>query len=131
MTGCTKARRARLRRARLPRTQGYAVGSSGGLPDQSFPSTTGTNGVPAFDVVAIGASAGGVTALASVLGDLPATFPVGIALVLHLSPDRPSALIDVLARQTRLRVRWAEEGARLRPGVVLVAPPDRHLVFQG
>jgi two-component system chemotaxis response regulator CheB len=54
-----------------------------------------------------------------------------LALVLHLSPDRPSALIDVLARQTRLRVRWAEDGARLGPGVLVVAPPDRHLLFQG
>jgi two-component system chemotaxis response regulator CheB len=107
------------------------VGSSGGLPDQPFPSTTGANGGPAFDVVVIGTSAGGIAALTLLLGKLPATFPVGIALVLHLSPDRPSVLIDVLARQTRLRVQWAEEGARLSAGVVLVAPPDRHLVFRG
>ena len=102
----------------------------GGVPDHNSPSAAGTSGASAFDVVVIGASAGGVSALAVVLGELPASFPVGIALVLHLSPARPSALIDVLARQTRLRVCWAEEGTRLRPGVVVVAPPDRHLVFQ-
>jgi two-component system, chemotaxis family, protein-glutamate methylesterase/glutaminase len=89
-----------------------------------------TSGASAFDVVAIGASAGGLSALTVLLGDLPASFPVAIALVLHLSPARPSALIDVLSRQTRLRVRWAEDGARLGGGDVVVAPPDRHLVFQ-
>jgi two-component system chemotaxis response regulator CheB len=106
------------------------VGPLGGVPDRQFSSSPGMNGGPAFDVVAIGASAGGVSALVLLLGDLPATFPVGVALVLHLSPDRPSALIDVLARQTRLRVRWAKDGDRVEPGVVVVAPPDRHLVFQ-
>lgn len=106
------------------------MGSSREPSDQRSPLTTATNGRPAFDVVAIGASAGGIAALAVVLGELPATFPVGIALVLHLSPDKPSALTDVLSRLTRLRVRWAEDGARLGPGVVVVAPADRHLVFQ-
>jgi two-component system chemotaxis response regulator CheB len=85
---------------------------------------------PAFDVVVIGASAGGLSALATLFSDLPAAFPVAVALVLHLSPGRPSALIEVLARQTQLRVRWAADGSRLEPGVVFVAPPDQHLVFQ-
>lgn len=98
------------------------------FPDQDSPSAAMTSGASAFDVVAIGASAGGLSALTVLLGDLPASFPVAIALVLHLSPSRPSALIDVLARQTRLRVCWAEDGGQLRAGAVVVAPPDRHLV---
>jgi two-component system chemotaxis response regulator CheB len=100
------------------------------FPDQDSPSAAMTSGASGFDVVAIGASAGGLSALTVLLGDLPASFPVAIALVLHLSPARPSALITVLARQTRLRICWAEDGARLRAGAVVVAPPDRHLVFQ-
>jgi two-component system chemotaxis response regulator CheB len=101
----------------------------GERPDRPEAAATGTAG-PAFDVVVIGASAGGLSALATLFNDLPAAFPVAVALVLHLSPGRPSALIEVLARQTQLRVRWAVEGSRLEPGVVFVAPPDQHLVFQ-
>jgi two-component system, chemotaxis family, protein-glutamate methylesterase/glutaminase len=82
-----------------------------------------------FDVVVIGASAGGLSALGAVLGELPAAFPVPLVLVLHLSPDRPSHLTDVLGRQTRLRVRWAQSGQRLEPGTIYVAPPNRHVVF--
>ena len=84
---------------------------------------------PAFDVIVIGASAGGLSALAAVLGALPTTFPTALAIVLHLSPDRPSMLSDVLARATPLRVRWATDRARLEPGTVYVAPRDQHLVF--
>jgi two-component system chemotaxis response regulator CheB len=86
--------------------------------------------VPAFDVVVIGASAGGLPALATLLAELPGTFPVPVALVLHLSPDRPSVLTDVLARYTRLRVRWAENGSKLTVGTIYVAPPDRHVILQ-
>lgn len=84
---------------------------------------------PAFDVVVIGASAGGLTALGTLLGALPADFPVGIALVLHLSPDHPSFLTEILARHTGRVVAWAEHDADLAPGVIYVAPPDRHLEF--
>jgi len=87
-------------------------------------------GPPAFDVVVIGASAGGLVALAKILADLPASFPVALALVLHLRADRPSVLTDVLARYTPLSVRWAEDRGHLSAGELLVAPPDRHLVVR-
>jgi two-component system chemotaxis response regulator CheB len=85
----------------------------------------------AFDVVVIGASAGGIGALAAVLGALPARFPVAIALVVHLSPDHPSHLPQVLARHSRLPVTWAHEGEALSPGVIYAAPQDRHLLLTG
>jgi two-component system chemotaxis response regulator CheB len=95
-------------------------------PDSILSSAVET---PAFDVVVIGASAGGLTAVSKVLGELPTPFPVAIALVLHLSPDHPSVLADVLARCTQLPVVWARDGERLIPGTIVVAPPDRHLVI--
>ena len=85
---------------------------------------------PAFDVVVIGASAGGLVALAKLLADLPRSFPVAMALVLHLRADRESLLTDVLARYTPLSVLWAEDGGRLCVGALTVAPPDRHLVVR-
>ena len=85
---------------------------------------------PAFDVVVFGASAGGLAALSIILGELPSSFPASVALVLHLSPDYPSVLTDVLSRCTRLPVCWATGGVRMTPGTVYVAPPNRHLVFE-
>jgi two-component system, chemotaxis family, protein-glutamate methylesterase/glutaminase len=85
---------------------------------------------PAFDVVVIGTSAGGLSAVAALLDGLPSAFPVPVVLVLHLSPDRPSLLVDVLARRTRLRVQWAVDGGRLEAGTVHVAPPNHHVVFK-
>lgn len=87
-------------------------------------------GIPAFDVVAIGASAGGLAALSAVLGGLPQSFPTAVAVVMHLSPDHPSLLAGVLSRYTRLPVCWAKDGERMERGTVHVAPPDRHLVFE-
>jgi len=68
--------------------------------------------------------------VAALLDGLPSAFPVPVVLVLHLSPDRPSLLVDVLARRTRLRVQWAVDGGRLEAGTVHVAPPNHHVVFK-
>ncbi len=83
---------------------------------------------PAFDVVALVASAGGLAALGSILSALPADFPAAIVVVQHLDPSRPSLLASILARHCGLSVREANHNDRLRPGSVYVAPPDRHLV---
>jgi len=80
--------------------------------------------------VVIGTSAGGLSAVAALLDGLPSAFPVPVVLVLHLSPDRPSLLVEVLARRTRLRVQWAVDGGRLDAGTVHVAPPNHHVVFK-
>jgi len=85
----------------------------------------------AFDVVALAASAGGLTALSSVLADLPAGFPAGILVVQHLDPRHRSLMADILNRRTRLAVKQAEDGDHLAPGRVYIAPPNRHLLLNG
>lgn len=82
----------------------------------------------AFDVVAIASSAGGVRALAEVLGPLREDFPVPILVVKHLDPRHRTVLADVLARRCELTVKLAEAGETVQPGVVYLAPPDRHLL---
>jgi len=82
------------------------------------------------DVVAVGASAGGLKSLFKLLGPLPATFPVSILVVLHLSPEHPSHLAEVLERKVALKVRQARDGERMSPGTVYVAAPNRHLVAE-
>ncbi len=83
---------------------------------------------PAFDVVAMVASAGGLLALSSVLSQLPSDFPAAIVVVQHLDPRRPSMLTQILLRRATLPVREARHGDRLQPGIVHVAPPGHHLV---
>jgi two-component system, chemotaxis family, protein-glutamate methylesterase/glutaminase len=80
------------------------------------------------DLVVIGASAGGVPALTELVAQLPGDFDASICIVLHLSPGSPSALSSILGRAGALPCRTATDGAPLRRGEILVAPPDRHLM---
>jgi two-component system chemotaxis response regulator CheB len=83
-----------------------------------------------FDVVALSASAGGLSALSHVLSALPGDFPVPIVVVQHLDPDRRSRLAEILGRRTTLRVKEAAEGDALHPGTVYIAPSNRHLLVK-
>ncbi len=82
----------------------------------------------AFDIVALAASAGGLTALSRVLAALPADFPAVIVVVQHLDPRHRSLMADILSRRTPLRVKQAEEGEQISPATVYIAPPNRHLL---
>ncbi len=76
----------------------------------------------------IGASAGGVETLRRVVAGLQADLPAAVCIVLHVAPSSPSALAKILDRAGPLPCRSACDGDWLRPGEILVAPPDRHLV---
>jgi two-component system, chemotaxis family, protein-glutamate methylesterase/glutaminase len=80
-------------------------------------------------VVAVAASAGGITALSEVLGALPADFPVPVLVVQHLAQHRASIIAEVLDHRTVLPVKLAQQGERIVPGIVYVAPPDHHLLI--
>jgi two-component system chemotaxis response regulator CheB len=80
------------------------------------------------DVVVIGASLGGPRALATLLRGLPPTFPVGIAVVQHIADGFTEGLASWLGQECHLRVRQAEDGDPLQPGLVLLAPSGRHLL---
>lgn len=81
-----------------------------------------------FEVVAVAASAGGLTALSQLLSGLPPGFSASVVIVQHLDPRHRSLMADILSRRTNLEVKQAEEGDRLRPGMVYIAPPDHHLL---
>ncbi len=83
---------------------------------------------PAFGIVAIAASAGGLNAITSLIRALPADFPVPLVIVQHLDPRHRSLIADILSRRTKLHVKQAEEGERIVVGSVYIAPPNRHLL---
>lgn len=82
----------------------------------------------AYDIVAIAASAGGITALSTVLGQLPAGFPVPVVVVQHLDPRHETVISHVLGRRTQLPVTLAAADQRAEAGHIYVAPPNYHLL---
>jgi len=84
-------------------------------------------GMP-YSIVAIAASAGGITALGRVLGGLPDGFPVPVLVVQHLDPRHKTVIAEVLGRRAKMPVRLAREGEKADPGAIYVAPPNRHLL---
>jgi len=84
---------------------------------------------PAFEIVAIAASAGGVFALTEILGKLPAHFPAIVVVVQHLDRRHRSLMPQIFGRRSNLPVFQAIEGMEVQPGTVYLAPPDRHLLI--
>ncbi len=82
----------------------------------------------AYDVVAIGSSAGGINALSKLLSALPGDLPVPVLVVQHLDPRHETVIADVLQRRSPLEVTMAADGEQISSGVVYIAPPDQHLL---
>jgi len=81
------------------------------------------------DLVVLGISTGGPQALRRVIPELPADFPVPIAMVLHMPVGYTEMYAQRLDALAMLDVREAREGDEVRPGCVLLAPAGKHLTF--
>jgi two-component system chemotaxis response regulator CheB len=82
------------------------------------------------DIIAIGGSAGAVEGMQELARSFPADINAAIFIVLHIPPDFPSLLPQILGRAGALPVRHAQDGEPIRRGQILVAPPDRHLTIE-
>ena len=83
-----------------------------------------------IDIVVLGISTGGPQALKALLPQLPADFPVPIAIVIHMPVGYTELFAQKLDDVSPLTVREAREGSVVAAGSVLVAPAGRHLLFQ-
>lgn len=81
------------------------------------------------DIVVVGASAGGVTALRRLFAALPIDFRGVVAAVMHRSPYFESNLPMTLGRNVGRDIVEPSNGQRLERGCIYVAPRDRHLLF--
>ncbi len=79
------------------------------------------------DMVVIGVSTGGPNALAALLPEFTADFPVPICIVQHMPPLFTKFLADRLAANSALDVKEGVAGATCAPGQVWIAPGDYHM----
>ncbi len=81
-------------------------------------------------LIAIGASTGGPSALQRVLSALPADFPVPIVIVQHMPDEFISGLVRWLDKSTPLSVQLAQHGMPLQAGMVVVATGSAHCLVE-
>ena len=78
--------------------------------------------------IVIGASAGGVEAIGTLLSALPGALQAPVFIVLHLPRERPSLLATIFQLKCALPVKEASDKEPVAPGTVYLAPPDYHLL---
>lgn len=83
-----------------------------------------------FPVVGIGASAGGVEALVSFLGNVPESSGLAFIIVQHMEPHREDLLVRVLQSATTMKVNQAMENISVKPNCVYVIPTDVNMSLQ-
>ncbi len=84
---------------------------------------------PFVQLVVVGSSAGGIEALSTLVGTLPADFAAPIVIAQHIDPARPSHLGEILGRRGTLPVRSVENETRMEPGVIYVVPANRQVAI--
>lgn len=79
------------------------------------------------NIIAIGASAGGLEALQEFLAHLPALQNACVVIAQHLSPTHKSMLVQLLSRETNLEVEEALHNTLLVANKVYITPPDKDI----
>jgi two-component system chemotaxis response regulator CheB len=80
------------------------------------------------ELIAVAASTGGPGVLRQVLSALPGDFSLPMVVVQHITPGFGQGFARWLDSATPLQVSIAQDGELLRPGHVLLAPDDAHLL---
>jgi two-component system, chemotaxis family, protein-glutamate methylesterase/glutaminase len=80
-----------------------------------------------YDIIAVGASSGGVGALRRVVSHFPRDLPASVFVVLHVSPAGRSLLPEILAKAGPLRARHPENGWPVERHCIYIAPPGYDL----
>ncbi|WP_419147811.1 protein-glutamate methylesterase/protein-glutamine glutaminase [Pseudoalteromonas 'SMAR'] len=83
-----------------------------------------------YGLVAIGTSTGGPVALQTILTQIPANFPHPILLVQHMPAAFTPAFAARLNSLCKIKVKEAEQGDRLQPGMAYLAPGGKQMMVE-
>ena len=113
---------SRFRRPRDQDTSSVDAGATAPLSLQP-------GSIDSRQLIVLGCSTGGLEALRTVLGTLPAGLPP-IAVVQHISGHFSRVVAERLDAISAIDIREAEEGTELRPGMCVIAPGEHHLAVE-
>ncbi len=88
-------------------------------------------GKPELPIVVIGASAGGIQALKTILAGIPPDFPAAVLVVLHRHRKSSHELLNVMDRGVNIELKEAHGGEKIEGGNVYLAPSDYHMMVDG
>jgi two-component system chemotaxis response regulator CheB len=112
---------ARMRAAATARV-GAAVAAEAEPEIPARPAGSGSNEAPSYDLLVIGCSTGGPSALQTILPRFMPDFPASIIVVQHMPPGFTGPLAERFNNICQLRVKEAADGDSLAPGTIYVAP---------
>jgi len=96
----------------------------------AMPSITAGSAAGTTEIVAIGISTGGPNALRKMFAEFDRDLPVPVVVVQHMPAGFTTEFARSLDRICPIEVKEAEEGDLLKPGRVLIAPGNRHIVVE-
>ncbi|MDM8160520.1 chemotaxis protein CheB [Labilibaculum sp. K2S] len=83
-----------------------------------------------FRAAVIGTSYGGLNALKAIIPHLPKDFPLAIFVVLHIGDNKNDSFIQYLNKQSKVKIKEAEEKEEIKAGTVYFAPPNYHILIE-
>ncbi len=81
------------------------------------------------NIIAIGASAGGVKAISDILSELDDNLP-GIVIVQHMLVGFTKAFADRVDKISKIHIKEAKGGEIIYNGTALIAPGNRHMLLK-
>ena len=85
--------------------------------------------IPDIEIIVIGISTGGPSALRNILPDFPSNFPIPIVIVQHMPAGFTAEFAKNLNNVCHLEVKEAEDNDVIKPSRILIAPGDKHIIF--
>lgn len=83
-----------------------------------------------FDIIVIGASAGGLAALEKILPTLGSYIPIPIVIVQHISPDSGNAIVNLLQKYSGVELSEPLDKEPILANHIYLAPADYHLMIE-
>ena len=102
-----------------------------GVPARPTPLAATQSARATPSLILFGGAVGGIQATTEILRRLPESFAGSICVVQHLAPGFLKGYVRWLSGETGFRVEVCEQGQKLAPRTIYLAPEDAHLVVDG